>query len=782
MKISLAWISEYFKNKSLTSVSPEEIQSRFNQVTAEIEHFDVVEYSMNQLALAQVTAVTHDAIELIIDEWNQKCILPPKTTRAIHVGERHLVFKDEAGVRFATARDLLSEKEFELPPFFIPESEKDGSWKKRIDQKDIIFDVDNKSITNRPDLWGHYGCAREIGSFLKKEIISYDLISGSIKDKIYEHEGKFQGASLTIKNQALDYCSVYSAVYLPEAPYQASEIAMAFRLIRVGSKPIHAMVDITNYILYDLGQPMHAYNADEIVGDLVIRQAKDKEKVSLLSDLEATLTSEDLIIADQKKVLCLAGIKGAAHGSMDQKKHAVLLEAATFHAATIRRSALRHKLRTDSSARFEKTLDEKRTVCALKRFLFLAQQQGLIDQKEYEAVVVGKIPEPHVITVSHAFLQSRSGIDLTKDDVINPLEAMGFLITVLHEEQEVLYQITVPSFRASKDVRIKEDILEEVVRHYGFDRIPVLLPPLIKQPKSLDAVLKTRLIKRYCAYKAAMIEQINYAYIDDQILQRLGWIFENPVQMINPVAENQKTMVQSLLPALCNNVIENMHEADQLRFFELGRTMILGEEIIVETKKIAGIFFNKRADVDFYQCKAVLEGLFNLCGMKKVEWKQVTEKREVWMRPYRTAELWFEGVMLGYAGMMNNEILYALGGIEESSAFCFELLYEPLLAPRETTRLAPLSKYQGSSFDFALMVPRDQTVASLETMILELSDQIVDLQLFDFYEKKEWKEHRSVGLRIWVQSHEQTLTKEMIDAVRTMILDALAVRSVTLRA
>jgi phenylalanyl-tRNA synthetase beta chain len=782
MKISLAWISEYFKDKSLASVSPEEIQSRFNQVTAEIEYFDVVEYPINQLALAQVTAVKDDEIALMIDEWNQSIVLPPKATRSIVIGERHLVFKDAAGIRFATARDLLSEKEFELPPFFIPESEKDGSWKKRIDQKDIVFDVDNKSITNRPDLWGHYGCAREIAAFLKKEIIPYEEVSRSIQEQLYDHEGTFQVVPLTIKNQALDRCLVYAAVYVPEAAYQASEIAMAFRLIRVGSKPIHAMVDITNYVLYDLGQPMHAYNADEIVGDLVIRQAKDQESVALLSDLQAIVTSEDLIIADQKKVLCLAGIKGAAHGSMDIKKHSVLLEAATFHAATIRRSALRHKLRTDSSARFEKTLDEKRTISALKRFLFLAQQQGLINQKEYEAVIVGKIPEPHVITVGHAFLRSRSGIDLIESDVVRPLEAMGFAINILHENEDVVYQITVPSFRASKDVRIKEDILEEVVRHYGFDRIPVLLPPLTKQPKSLDAVLKTRLIKRYLAYTSAMIEQINYAYIDDQILQRLGWVFENPVQMINPVAENQKTMVQSLLPALCNNLIENMHEADQLRFFELGRTMKLAEESIVETKKIAGIFFNKRADVDFYQGKAVLEGLFNLCSMKKVEWRQVTEKREVWMRPYRTAELWVDGVMFGYAGMMNNEMLYALGGIEESSAFCFELLYEPLLVSRETTRLAPLSKYQGSSFDFALMVPRDQTVASLESMILELSDQIVDVQLFDFYEKKEWKDIRSVGIRIWVQSHEQTLTKEMIDAVRTMILNALAARSVTLRA
>ncbi|MBL4588430.1 phenylalanine--tRNA ligase subunit beta [Candidatus Babeliales bacterium] len=782
MKISLAWISEYFKNNSLSGTTPEVIMSRFNQVTAEMESSYTVTYPLDNLAVAKIVSISQDSVEIIIPEWNnQKIELSQKKSEKVSVDETHLVLKDGSGIRWATSSDLLSEKDFALPAFYIPESQHAGLWKERIDQDEVMFEIDNKSITNRPDLWGHYGCAREIASFLQKELIPFNQIASSIKKSLHAEEGKVDGTNITIKNRALDQCSVYTACYIPESRYQASDIAMAFRLIRVGAKPMQAMVDITNYVLYDLGQPMHAYSSNDIVGDLSIRHAEKDEKVLLLSDIDLTLTQEDVVIADQEKVLCLAGIKGAKFGSMTHEDHPVLLEAATFHASTIRRSALRHKIRTESSSRFEKTLDEERTVASLQRFLFLAEQQGICKKQERTCLVVGKIPDLHQIIIKHSFLLKRSGIDLTEDHVVKPLEAMEFSVAVKSVDQDREYTITVPSFRASKDVRIKEDILEEVVRHYGFDRIPMKLPPLVKKPGSIGALVRLRMIKRYLASKAAMIEQVNYAYIDDRVMEELGWVFDNPVQMLNPVAENQKTMIQSLLPGLLKNIIDNRNEADQLRFFEIGRCIKFSDDSIVETKKISAVFFNKRGEIDFYQCKAVIESLFALCGMKDVEWKQISEKKEVWMRPYRTASLWWQGELLGYAGMVNAEMLRKLDGLDETSAFCFELLLDPLLKKREQLRYEPVSKYQGTSFDLACMVPRMQTVASLELMITSLDKQIIDVTVFDFYEKKEWKDVRSIGLRVWMQSNEQTLTKEMIDAVRAKILEKLASHGITLR-
>ena len=782
MKISLAWISEYFKNNDLADTTPETIMSRFNQVTAEIESSYTVTYQLDVLAAAEVVSISQNIVEVLIPEWNnQQISLIQKKTESVSLHEIHLVCKDGSAIRWANSLDLLSEKDFELPAFQIPENERAALWKKRIDQDDVIFEVDNKSITNRPDLWGHYGCAREIASFLKKDLIPFDQIASKIKMSLHAKEGTVDGTNITIKNNALESCPVYTACYIPESRYQASDIGMAFRLMRIGSRPLQAMVDITNYVLYDLGQPMHAYSSDDISGNVLVRSANEGEKVSLLSDIDLTLTQEDIVIADQEKILCLAGIKGAKSGSMTHEDHPVLLEAATFHAATIRRSSLRHKVRTDSSSRFEKTLDEQRTIASLRRFLFLAEQQGLCEKKDRTCTVVGQIPDLHQITVTHSFLVNRSGIGLSEKDVVEPLEAMEFSIQVTAVDQDREYLITVPSFRASKDVRIKEDILDEVVRHYGFDRIPMQLPPLVKKPGSLDPLLRLRMIRRYFAYKAAMIEQVNYAYIDDRVMEKLGWSFDNPVQMLNPVAENQKTMIQSLLPGLLQNITENIHELDQLRFFEIGRCMKLAENVIVEKQKIAAVFFNKRGSIDFYACKAILEGLFALCGMHGVEWKQVCEKQEVWMRPYRTASLWWKGTFFGYAGMVNIEMLRRMDGLEETSAFCFELEKDPLLEKREQLRYQSVSKYQGTSFDLACMVPRTKTVASLEAMVASLDEQIVSVTVFDFYEKKEWKNVRSVGLRIWLQSYEQTLTKEMIDTVRAKILEKLAENGIKLR-
>jgi phenylalanyl-tRNA synthetase beta chain len=788
MKISLAWLGDYL-GVDWKTIDVNHLVARFNQTTAEIEHFEKVSLDLTPLALARIDEIHESEVTITIAEWNLTHRLPSRndTTAQQQVGALYLVFRSHEMTRWATTKDLQGDKDIILPAFHATNAQFEGAWKERVEVEDIILDVDNKSLTNRPDMWGHYGFAREVAAFMGFNYTPFHEISTNISERLSPRYNEPSTHNpFTISNEAPEACRRFSAAYFSSIENHPSNFLTATRLIRIGARPINSLVDLTNYVLYDLGQPMHAYDADEIAQhELTIRFARVGEKIDLLGEKAAELTVNDLVIADAEKPVCLAGIKGGAQGSVNEKTTKILLEAATFDAGTIRKAALRHKLRTDSSTRFEKTLDVERTSQAIKRFIFLAQAQGIKLMMAGDLVVLGSENEPVIIEVSHRFLTSRSGIMFTEADVLVPLKAMGFQIQITSDKllnpADAVYKIIVPSFRASKEIRIKEDILEEVVRHYGFDRIPVVLPPLTKKPSTLTPNMRLRAIKRHLAFGAQMVEQLNYGYLDEQLLAKLAWPLDDAAEMINPVAENQRKLAPTLIPGLLNNVMENMVEYDELRFFEIGHCISATKHDIVEYNVVSGIFFKKRGAVDFYALKKHLSSLFDLCDLRDIVWKQVTETVAPWMRPYRTASLWYKDELLGYAGLVDDAMIKRIDGLDESSAFCFEIKLDPLLQTMLPRICEPLAKYQGSSFDLSCMIPRSCSVATLQNSLTAVDPTVTAVTLIDFYEKKEWAETRSLAFRLWVRHPDKTMTKEEIESVRQRAITALAAHGAVLR-
>lgn len=789
MKISLAWLGDYL-GVDWKTIDVKHLVAQFNQTTAEIEHFEKISLDLSALALARLDEIHANEVAVSIAEWNLTHRLPTRNdiTAPQKLGALYLVFRSDNLIRWATAKDLQGDKDIILPAFHAPNAQVAGAWKERIETEDIILDVDNKSLTNRPDMWGHYGFAREVAAFMGLNCTPFHEIVTNISERLSpRHSEPSAHNPFTITNEAPEACRRFSAAYFSSIENHPSDFLTATRLIRIGARPINSIVDLTNYVLYDLGQPMHAYDADDITKhELTVRFAHAGEKIDLLGEKAAELTVNDLVIADAEKPVCLAGIKGGAQGSVNEKTTKILLEAATFDAGTIRKAALRHKLRTDSSTRFEKTLDVERTSQAIKRFIFLAQTQGIKLMMGGDLTIVGSESEPIVIEVSHRFLTSRSGISFSEADVLVPLKAMGFQVQItsgkLLNPMEAVYRIVVPSFRASKEIRIKEDILEEVVRHYGFDRIPVVLPPLTKKPSALTPNMRLRAIKRHLAFGAQMVEQLNYGYLDEQLLAKLAWPLDDAAEMINPVAENQRKLAPTLIPGLLNNVMENMVEYDELRFFEIGHCISATKHDIVEYTVVSGIFFKKRGAVDFYALKKYLTSLFDLCDLRDdVVWKQVTEATAPWMRSHRTASLWYKDELLGYAGLVDDAMIKRIDGLDESSAFCFEIKLDRLMQTILPRMCEPLAKYQGSSFDLSCMIPRACSVATIQNSLIAIDPTVTDVTLIDFYEKKEWAETRSLAFRLWVRHPDKTMTKEEIESVRQRAITALAAHGATLR-
>lgn len=774
MKISLAWIFDHI-DAHWKKQDVQKVVQKFNEVTAEIEHFKKININLINLFLAKV-----EDKKVFIPELKKEVSLETRE------GVYFLVYQEGKDYKWATCRDVDLEKDGLLPEFSVDDEKK---WRDCFENEDVILDVDNKSLTHRPDMWGHRGFAREIAAYLgypfldKKDFLDFLEIQNFDKKSKASDKTPF-----IIEIKADKSCKRFSGLYIDAMSNKPSNLFIASRLIKVGIRPINGIVDLTNYVMLDWSQPVHAYDANKIADKkLVARMAKKGEKLTLLDDQELELRSEDLVIADGKKAVGLAGVMGGSKNSISGDTTSVFFESASFEAVNIRRTSLFHGIRTDSSTRFEKTLDPNQITDAILRFVHLAKQYDFNIEITGEIICVGKPFVEQTIGVTHSFMESRLGIKLKREEVVEPLTKLGF--TVVDTEQfdgddyDILYTITIPSYRGSKDVSIKEDILEEIIRFFGFNKIALNLPALKKEPRDLTPILRLREIQEYLAHTARMTEQKNYIYSDEDFLNEIGVQFDNCVEIDNPVSENNYRLTPSLLPNLYKNIKHNIANEDFLRFFEYGRVFHLKKDTVVEEKKLNGVWFNKRTPIDFYEIKTYVMDLCKMCGMhpefKKVE---AVTKEHPWLMPYQTAEIFVEGTRIGILGKLQNSFLAKLDALPESEGFFFDLDAERLISyAREEVVYAPISKFQETTFDLCFMIPLSVQVADLKAALFDSDDLIARVDLVDFFDKEDWVDKRSVAFRLWVNHPEKTLEKEEIDNVRDNAIKRATKRGVELR-
>lgn len=786
MKLSLAWIFDHI-DADWKSQNIDEIVRRFNAVTAEIEGVHAHCIDLSPYSMAQV---------LSVDEQSETCsVLIPAHNETVDMSLRsdakshhyYMVKAVHDYYEWATLADFESDKKGLLPAFDVTKDLALGGWKEHFEHDDIIIDVDNKSITHRPDMWGHRGFAREIAAFME---LPFKDAAWFLKEQDVLYSEKQSKPTLDnpyiIDNQAPDKCSRFCGLYLPLVKNKPSQIKMASRLLKVGGRPMNALVDITNYILFDWSQPVHAYDASKIIDrKIVIRKAHDQERLDLLGDETITLIAEDLVIADAQKPICLAGVKGGKHDSLSDESTAIFFEAATFDAGSVRRSAFRHKMRTDSSARFEKTLNEEQTLEAVFRFKALLDECDIQATCASEVMVVGKQHTKVTVDVTHEFLERRSGLRLDLQHIVDPLTRLGFIVDAKGSGRDADYHITIPPFRASKDVAIKEDILEEVVRSYGYDRIPLMLPMMTHAAYDMSRVMRLRKIKQFFAHTAQMTEQQNYSFFDEAFLASLDVTLESPISVVNPVSENMSRLVTSLIPGLLKNIRDNHVHKERLAFFECGRVWQGTVDDTQEIKTIAGIMLDKHHDVDFYLIKQHLLDLFSLLHLPSADiaWNKVAHDAcPSWFSPFQTAALQYGDQLIGMVGRLNPLILDKLG-LTDACGMMFELSNDFLLTQQIVAlRMKPISKYQDTYFDVSLLVPLHIQAASLFEPLNAADDLIVKTELIDFFEQESWHDQRSLTLRFWLSDSEKTLEKEHIDSVRESVLTIALAYGARLRA
>lgn len=777
MRLSLSWLYDHLSTQR-GIINYSHLVQKFNSTTAEIAQEEHITLHPADFTLARLVKITPTSCRLSSAELGKELELSIEDER--QEGMLYLLYKGAKGWRWAGYKDIGGIREGMLPALSVPEAHESGGWKKEVEWQDTIWLIDNIALTHRPDLWGHRGIAREISVAFNIPLIEEtDLLAHTplqLNEKAIEPSAQFPYA-LGIKHPG---CRRAAAAYIPQINQRASSPWMAFRLARVDCRIINAVVDGTNYVMFDIGHPMHAFDAERFAGKSLLFQEGIEAELALLDGTTAHVRTSDIVVTNGQKAVAVAGIMGGASSAVTATTNSLLLEAGAFDAHTIRTTAARLKIRTEASTRFEKSLDPHAVSIALARFIKLMQQERIIPQEfAGPVVVVGRALAIHTIVLSHARIEEKIGIQLSSETIESILQGLGCMVTQQHTP-ELHYTIAIPTFRAVKDLLLPEDCIEEIARFVGFDVLQPHLPEIVLQPTPLQAVNRVRLVKTLCASLLNAHEVRNYPVYDDTFLHTLSWQPEDTVRLKNPMASHQAQLVTSLVPNLLKNCVELAHEADTFALFEWNRIWHKDMSYpthVREERSLSFVLIDGNKKADFYMLKNDITELFRRLNLPISFEKAV--RPAAWYHPYKTAVIKSAGTVVGFFGFMHPSFLQTVAC---GTGFIMEINGDWLLAAQEIPlTFKPFSKYQASHRDISCLMPYQHTVHEIEEKVKTLSERITLIELVDFFSKPEWKTERSLTFRLTIQDQHKTLLKEEIDEIMAKVTQQLQRMGATIR-
>ncbi len=451
---------------------------------------------------------------------------------------------------------------------------------------DIVFEVDNKSLTNRPDLWGHYGIAREFAALAGRPLKPLDTEDLHVYDALKKVDLKIEDP----------LCYRYSCLQVENIKRSVSPVNMRIRLYYCGMRAINFLADLTNYLMLEMGQPMHAFDSRK-VEKIRIKRFDAPFEFQTLDGVKRHVDENTLMICNDNTPVAIAGIMGGLDSEIVEDTTTLTLESATFDAASIRKSTVRLAHRTDASMRYEKSLDPEMTDVAIARFL------NLLKKYDNEVQVVSALTDETAfrydtveLNFDKSFVDRYTGIEIDNGTIVKTLESLGFAV----REENGVFDVVVPSWRATKDVTMKADIIEEITRIYGYDNFAVhttrspLYPVRMDEVKRNEEKIKDILVKRYNLHE---LHSYVWAYNDE--LKNLGIEVEDNIKLLNATNPNIETIRNAMIPTQLCQVKTNVGFAPDFGIFEIGRvvTGMTEDDLVVEKKKLAVTLYSKTQDV-----------------------------------------------------------------------------------------------------------------------------------------------------------------------------------------
>jgi phenylalanyl-tRNA synthetase beta chain len=612
---------------------------------------------------------------------------------------------------------------------------------------DFVIEVDNKSLTHRPDLWGHFGMAREVAAITGK----------TLRDPVMPQNFTSKNAPVKVSIEDHSLCPRYSALAFDNVTVKASPAWLQARLEAVGLNPINNIVDVTNFVMAELAQPMHAFDADKLHdGPIQVRNAQSGEVIEALNGEKYELDPSNLVIADPKGAIAIAGVIGGAGSAISEKTTRLVLESANFNAANIRKTSSKIRLRTDASMRFEKAQDAVNTVRALERAYELLLEVspgirmvgGLADSYR-----PAKDQSPIVLPL--AWLERKLGRALPGEEVQGILEALMFKVERI--DQDTL-SVFVPSWRATKDVSIKEDLVEEIGRMVGYASITPAAPLIAARVPAASAERVFHHAIRDAAVAQGFTEVYNYSFLSEDLAQTFALDPNAHIRVTNPIIADQNLMRTSLLPGIWKNIGDNTRHFDAFRLFEIGREVHPDREV---PHLVAALFAKDDGVGGLLELKRLAECLLPGC-----EVRPSTSARS-FEHPQRAADVSRDGTVFGRLFEFHPRM------VEQGRAAVLDIDLRVLMELHSgATKYEQLRRFPSSDFDLSVVAPARALIADVQGAMRKLAgDSLLSIEFLRDFALPTGE--RSLSYRLTVGAPDRTLSAEEVTAARTAVIDGM---------
>ena len=660
---------------------------------------------------------------------------------------------------------FCSYKELGYPDSVIPKEYKDGVLR-IIDENTVlgtdireVLDLDDTVVEfeitpNRPDCLSIVGMAREIAASFDKKLNPINV------NNLKEIENKSL-LNITIHS---DDCKRYSASIVKDVTIKESARKVQNYLLNSGIRPVNNIVDLTNFLMLELGQPLHAFDLDKLEGNISIRNAFEGEKVVTLDDVERTLSSEDMLICDDVKPIAIAGVMGLKNSEIDENTKNIFIESAFFTKKTIKSTSKRLGLKSEASIRYEKGLTSEHTMNVLARFLCLLEKNvkckidSIFDVNKEETT-------SKLIEFDTNLVKRLLGVEIKNSDIITYLD----LLEIKTEVKGDVIICTIPYFRT--DLVIQEDIVEEIGRLYGFCNLnptPILAPNTIGR-KSKKRILEDKI--KNILLNLGLYEITTYSFIGGSIIKKSKMNTQNTVKILNPLGEEFSIMRKSLIPNIIEVLSKNLnYKNEDLLVYELGNTFHTVEnyEVPLEKKRLVIGSYGK---YDFYYIKDVIINLFNVLNIKNIEF--IKNNCIDYFHPGVCADILANGEKVGEIGQISYDVCKNFS--IKKNIFVCEIDIEKIRDKVSLIKIyEPIIKYPAVKRDLAIIVDKDIDSGRIEKIFKNNSNNLLkNIELFDIYTGNQInKGKKSMAYKLTFQSKEKTLVDEDINSlIDNMLFD-----------
>lgn len=785
MLISLNWISDFV---DLSGVDTDKLLKQFSLSTAEVENdifykgsdiFGIVVAEIKsvddhpkseKLHLLKVDIGEAELVDVVCGAPNVRVGMKTAFAKlGARIGEIEILPRELAG--FASHGMCCSEKEIGISDdnsgiMDIKEDVANGTDIKNLYAiDDIIFEVDNKSLTNRPDLWGHYGIAREIATLTGRPLKTLETADISAYDSLPAIDLKIED----------ELCHRYSAISFENIQRRVSPVNMRIRLFYCGMRSINFLADLTNYLMLEMGQPMHAFDSRK-VEKIRIKRFSEDFTFTTLDETERKIDDKTLMICNGDTPVAIAGIMGGLDSEIVEDTTSLTLESATFDAASIRKSSTRLSLRTDASMRYEKSLDPELTTAAIARFI------ALLTKYDSDVKVTSRLTDEYayhypefVLNFEKDYVNRYTGISIPNETIVNTLVALGFDVENVGDS----FTVKVPSWRGTKDVTLKADIIEEITRIYGYDNFDVntttapLYPIRTFTEKSLEESLKDLLVKRFSFHE---LHSYIWAYTDEY--KKIGIEVEDNIKLLNATNPNIETIRCSILPTQLCQLKINTTFKEKFGVFEIGRVVkgLREDGMCDEHKILTASVFSKADDVEelYMDLATTISILIDDTKHLKTEFV-AAEADRAYIHPKNYNAIVCNGKTIGHIGIVHPTVAKK---IEKKCAIVFFEIDVPLLDKLDYKAISyeETSKFPSIEVDLTFISEKYEPIAKAIKKVnspLIKKEQLVGTYTDD--------SNKSISTRLTFSDSERTLTKDEVMKIVGEIIEELSLSGVELK-